>query len=102
MKIVHRDIKPENIFMNDNMKIKIGDFGISKQLNLYTTQITNKKEGSLYYIAPEILIKGFYNTKSDIWPLGCILYELLTLNIYYLDNLKREIKKLDSNIYNNK
>ena len=96
MNIVHRDIKPENIFMNDNMEIKIGDFGISKQLNLYTTQITNKKQGSLYYTAPEILEEGLYNTKSDMWSLGCLIYELLTLNIYFLDKLKNETQKINS------
>ena len=71
--IVHRDIKPENIFMNNKMEIKIGDFGISKQLNLNTTQITNKKFGSIEYMAPEIFKKGIYNTKSDMYSLGCII-----------------------------
>ena len=42
------------------MIIKIGDFGISKQFNSYTIQITNNRTGCLYYIAPEILEKGLY------------------------------------------
>ena len=102
MKIIHRDLKPENIFMNYNMKIKIGDFGLSKQLNSYTTQITNKKAGSIYYMAPEILDKGLYNSKSDMLSLGCIIYELLTLNIYFTDKFNSGIKKIDANLYNNK
>ena len=57
MKIIHRDLKPENIFMNKNMEIKIGDFGISKQLNREYT-LTKYKLGTEYYIAPEILVKG--------------------------------------------
>ena len=100
--IVHRDIKPENIFMSEDMKIKIGDFGISKKLSSFKTQITTNKSGSLYYTAPEVLEKGLYSTKSDIWSIGCILYEILTLNIYFMDNLKRDIKKIDSDIYSNK
>ena len=44
MKIVHRDLKPENIFMNKNMNIKIGDFGISKQLSSYKTHTLTKKK----------------------------------------------------------
>ena len=101
-KIVHRDLKPENIFMNENMEIKIGDFGIAKQLSSYSTQINKNKGGSLYYTAPEIFDKGLYNIKSDMWSLGCILYEIFTLNTYFIDNFKREIKKIDNNIYNNR
>ena len=94
--IVHRDLKPENIFMNKNFEIKIGDFSISKKLNPkknYT--ITKKKAGSDYYIAPEILKKGEYNTKADIYSLGCIIYELFTLNVYYLDKITDDIKTID-------
>ena len=94
MKIVHRDLKPENIFMNKNMNIKIGDFGISKQLSSYKTHtLTKKKLGSEYYSAPEIVDNGIYNEKSDIWSLGCIIYELFNLNIYYKDLIWRKIKK---------
>ena len=102
-KIIHRDLKPENIFMNENMDIKIGDFGISKQLDLYKTHtLTIKKAGSDYYIAPEIKYKGIYNEKSDIWSLGCIIYELFTLNVYSIDKSFDELKKIDSDIYNYK
>ena len=102
MKIVHRDLKPENIFINENMDIKIGDFG-SKQLKSYKeyTLIKNKA-GTEYYIAPEISDDGIYNEKSDIWSLGCIIYELFNLNIYYKDLIWRKIRKIDSDIYDNK
>ena len=103
MKIVHRDLKPENIFMNKNMNIKIGDFGISKQLSSYKEYTkTTKKIGSEDYAAPEIKYKGIYNEKSDIWSLGCIIYELFNLNIYTKDKFMNEIKEINSDIYNNK
>ena len=89
--------------MNSNMIVKIGDFGVSKQLKSYKTYaLTRKKLGTEYYAAPEIVTKGIYNEKSDIWSLGCIIYELLTLNTYYKDKLMDEIKQIDSNLYNNK
>ena len=102
-KIIYRDLKPENIFMNENMEIKIGDFGISKQLNSYKTHtLTVNKAGFNYYIAPEIIYKGIYNEKSDLWSLGCIIYELFTLSIYSEDKSFDEIKKINDDIYNSK
>ena len=99
--IMHRDLKPENIFMNENMEIKIGDFGISKQLNSYKTHtLTVNKAGFNYYIAAEIIYKGIYNEKSDLWSLGCIIYELFTLSIYSEDKSFDEIKKIDADVYN--
>ena len=83
------------------MNIKIRNIGISKQLNSYIAKIKNKV-GTNYYIAPEITNDGINNEKSDIWSLGCIIYELFNLNIYAKDTICREIKKIDSNIYNNK
>ena len=102
MKIIHRDLKPENIFMNENMNIKIGDFGISKQLNREYTSTINKA-GTLEYTAPEIMNdEGIYNEKSDMWSLGCIIYELFTLRIYFKDKFFEQIKSIDTNIYNDK
>jgi len=101
-KIVHRDLKPENIFINKNMNIKIGDFGISKQFDSYKTHITKYRLGTEYYIAPEIIKEGIYNNKSDIWSLGCIIYELFNLSIYHNDKLLDEVKSINSDAYNNK
>ena len=100
-KIIHRDLKPENIFINKNNEIKIVDFGISKELNLYKEFTkTNKQSGSLYYIAPEILNNGIYNYKADMYSLGCIIYELFNLDTYFLNNMMKEVKKIDETLYN--
>ena len=98
--IVHRDLKPSNIFINKDNEIKIGDFGISKQLKaLKRTTVTKKGAGSTSYIAPEIFKKSKYNNKSDMYSLGCIIYELFTLNEYHTDKLSDDIKPID-NMYN--
>jgi len=72
--IIHRDLNPNNIFMYEDYNIKIGDFGISKHCDNTKTNV-----GTQYYKAPEILLGKVYNNKVDIWALGCILYELFTL-----------------------
>ncbi len=86
--IIHRDIKPSNIFlMADGKTVKIGDFGISKVLDAASgaNQVTaaeadGGRVGTKRYMAPEILNRKDYSNKADIWSLGCVLFELLTLN----------------------
>ena len=97
--IIHRDLTPDNIFINKNNKIKIGDFGISKiNIDYAKTQI-----GKIQYLAPEIILGNKYNNKIDIYTLGCIIYELLTLNKYYNDTkINNKDGKIDVNIYNQK
>ncbi|CAD8115032.1 unnamed protein product [Paramecium sonneborni] len=75
MNIVHKDIKMKNVFLTKDGIIKLGDFSISKKLDasLNLTQL-----GTPYYLSPEICESKPYNTKSDIWGLGCFLYELCT------------------------
>ena len=99
--IIHKDIKPENIFMNEKMEIKIGDFGISKQFDkIKEYKTTLNKTRAIYYIAPEVLIKGKYNEKSDMYSLGCVIYELFHLRKYYNDREHNEIKTIDYKKYN--
>ena len=101
--IIHRDLKPENIFINEINDIKIGDFGISKQYNPNKEYINTKyKVGSVEYMSPEIRKKGIYNEKTDMYSLGCIIYELFHLSKYYDDKDYEEVKKIDSNIYDKK
>ena len=65
---------------------------ISKQLNSYKTHtLTKKKLGSEDYSAPEIKYKGIYNEKSDMYSLGCIIYELFTLSEYFIDQKECKI-----------
>jgi NIMA (never in mitosis gene a)-related kinase len=78
-KILHRDLKTQNIFLTSKGEIKIGDFGIARVLQ-HTYDCANTAIGTPYYLSPEICQEKPYNQKSDIWSLGCILYELTTLN----------------------
>ena len=81
-KLIHRDIKPENLFLNENYDIKIGDFGIAKQLN-NINEFAKTQTGTLAYMAPEVVNGEKYNNKVDIWALGCVIYELCTLNFCF-------------------
>ncbi|KAM6281980.1 serine/threonine-protein kinase Nek11 [Porphyrio hochstetteri] len=77
-RILHRDLKAKNIFLKNNL-LKIGDFGVSCLL-IGSCDLATTFTGTPYYMSPEALKHQGYNTKSDIWSLGCILYEMCCMS----------------------
>ncbi|KAG6825152.1 hypothetical protein H0H87_010150, partial [Tephrocybe sp. NHM501043] len=75
--ILHRDLKPDNVFLDTTDKVKLGDFGLSRALT--QTNFANTYVGTPYYMSPELMQEKAYDTKSDIWSLGCVIYELCAL-----------------------
>ncbi|KAG7222721.1 hypothetical protein INR49_026330 [Caranx melampygus] len=77
--VLHRDLKPANIFLDIKQNIKLGDFGLARILN-HDTSFAKTFVGTPYYMSPEQINRMSYNEKSDIWSLGCLLYELCALS----------------------
>lgn len=93
-KILHRDLKTQNIFLTRNNMIKLGDFGIAKVLK-NTSELARTAIGTPYYLSPEICEERPYNNKSDVWSLGCVLYEITTLkHAFEAGNFKGLILKI--------
>jgi len=79
--IIHRDIKPANLFMTNDKTIKLGDFGVSAKIQSFkTTVIENTFNGTIVgtplYMSPEMINNDEYDQKTDVYSMGCTIYEL--------------------------
>jgi serine/threonine-protein kinase len=75
--IVHRDLKPENVLLADDGRIKLGDFGLARAAT-NNTGTGQALLGTIAYLSPELVTRGVADTRSDIYALGIMLYEMLT------------------------
>lgn len=88
MDIIHRDIKGANILVDNHGSVKISDFGISKRVEttIRTSMARQPKkggprvslQGSVFWMAPEVVKQTAYTRKADIWSLGCLIVEMFT------------------------
>ncbi|XP_022335257.2 serine/threonine-protein kinase Nek2-like isoform X2 [Crassostrea virginica] len=77
--VLHRDLKPANIFLDSDNNVKLGDFGLARVLH-HETSFAKTFVGTPYYMSPELVNNMSYNEKSDIWSMGCMLYEMCALH----------------------
>lgn len=77
-RIMHRDLKPANIFVASDGRLILGDLGLGRYLSSQTMEAYSRV-GTPLYMSPEVLKGKGYDWKSDVWSLGCVVYELASL-----------------------
>lgn len=92
--IIHCDLKPQNILLVNNV-VKIADFGLSQKIIIPTIKSHNTV--SLWYRAPELLLKQHYSKPIDVWSLGCIYSEMMTKQVLFRGQSEKEQLKLINN-----
>ena len=76
-RVLHRDIKTSNVFLTNRNLVKLGDFGIARQMD-DTTDFAQTCVGTPYYLSPELIEGRPYNHLSDVWALGVLLFQMMT------------------------
>lgn len=74
--ILHRDLKPENVLLADDGRIKLGDFGLARDIDNHTS--TGSLVGTVAYLSPELVMRGIADARSDVYAAGIMLFEILT------------------------
>lgn len=76
--LVHRDIKPENVLMASDGRVKLADFGLARAVTEVTSTTTGTVFGTVAYLAPELVVRGESDVRTDVYAAGVLLYEMLT------------------------
>lgn len=76
--LVHRDVKPENVLLATDGRIKVADFGLARAVTEVTSTTTGTVFGTVAYLAPELVVRGDSDARTDVYAAGVLVYEMLT------------------------
>ena len=99
--IIHRDLKPQNLLITEGYTLKLSDFGLAKELKKEQSEIDLKQTycGSPMYMSPELIQHKKYNSNTDLWSIGVIIYEMITGDPpFKVNNYQELIKEMKKNI----
>ena len=111
--IIHRDLKSQNIMVDDDLNVKITDFGIALSSNEADMTQTNTIMGSVHYLAPELARGNIATVASDIYSLGILFYELLTgevpfkgegavnIALQHMEGCVPSVREVDESLFEN-
>ena len=96
-KILHRDLKAANVFISSDGRYKLGDLNVSKVLK---KGLAYTQTGTPYYASPQVWNDQPYDMKSDIWSLGCVIYEMAALQPpFKAADLQSLFKKIKAGVF---
>ena len=96
-RIIHRDLKPANILVFSGGIIKLGDLGLGRHLSVETLKAFSKV-GTPLYMSPELIRNSGYDFKTDVWSLGCVCYELISLKSPFISDSRISLYDLFTKI----
>lgn len=76
--LVHRDVKPENVLLASDGRVKVTDFGLARAVTEVTSTTTGTVFGTVAYLAPELVLHGGSDARTDVYAAGVLLYEMIT------------------------
>ncbi|KAJ9440737.1 putative serine/threonine-protein kinase nek3 [Diplonema papillatum] len=98
-RVLHRDLKTANVFLDSELRVKLGDFGLSRKIE-DDENYSGQMVGTPYYFAPEVVEKKPFNNKTDVWSAGVIAYELAFLQKPFQGKSLRGVyKRIQSGVY---
>ncbi len=82
--IIHRDIKPENVLVSSSGTVLMADFGLARAIGSQTTNASGSLLGTVAYVSPEVVTRGFSDARSDLYSWGIMLFEMLTGRVPFI------------------